>query len=98
MEKQEPPAVRRRYNLFEVVNKNMQLNELYEPTPAGFRSEKEDNSTYKIQDNRGRQSRITLEKLNRLRMMNDVRKVEHEQKLEKVAAQYKAPAAAAPGM
>lgn len=76
----------------------MQLNELYEPTPAGYRSEKEDNSTYNIQDNRGRSSRLTLDKLNRLRIMNDTRKLEHEQKLEKVADQYKIPAAAAPGL
>ncbi len=76
----------------------MQLNELYEPTPAGYRSEKEDNSTYKIQDNRGRSSRLTLDKLNRLRIMNDTRKLEHEQKLEKVADQYKIPAQAAAGL
>jgi len=76
----------------------MQLNELYEPTPAGYRSEKEDNSTYKIQDNRGRSSRLTLDKLNRLRIMNDTRKLEHEKKLEKVADQYKIPAQAAAGL
>jgi len=76
----------------------MQLNELYEPTPAGYRSEKEDNSTYKIEDDRGRASRLTLDKLNRLRVMNDTRKLEHEQKLEKVADQYKIPAAATAGL
>jgi hypothetical protein len=42
--------------------------------------------------------KITLDKLNRLRIMNDTRKLEHEQKLEKVGAQYKAPAAAAGGL
>jgi hypothetical protein len=76
----------------------MQLNELYEPTPDGYRSEKEDNSEYKIENNRGRQSRLTLDRLNRLRIMNDTRKLEHEQKLEKVTDQYKAPAAEAPAM
>lgn len=70
----------------------MQLNELYSPTPAGYRTDKQDNSTYKIQDDRGRASRLTLDKLNRLRVMNDTRKLEHEQKLEKVADQYKVPA------
>ncbi len=76
----------------------MQLNELYEPIPAGYRTEKEDNSTYKEQDNRGRVSRLTLDKLNRLRIMNDTRKLEHEQKLEKVSDQYKIPAQAAAGI
>lgn len=76
----------------------MQVNELYEPTPSGFRTEKEDNSAYNIKDNRKRSSKITLDKLNRLRMMNDTRKLEHEQKLEKVAVQYKAPAEAAGGL
>lgn len=76
----------------------MQLNELYSPTPAGYRTDKEDNSTYKIQDDRGRTSRLTLDKLNRLRIMNDTRKLEHEQKLEKVADQYKVPAQTMAGM
>lgn len=76
----------------------MNLMELYEPTPAGFDSPKDDNSAYKIDDNRGRQSRLTLDRLNRLRIMNDTRKLEHEQKLEKVADQYKAPAQLAGGM
>lgn len=76
----------------------MQLNELYEPTPEGFRDENEDNSVYKIDDNRGRSSKITLDRLNRLRIMNDTRKLEHEKKLEKVSTQYKAPAAEAAGL
>ncbi len=76
----------------------MQVNELYDPTPAGYRSEKQDNSTYNMHDNRKRSSKITLDKLNRLRIMNDTRKLEHEKKLEKVGAQYKMPAAAASGL
>ena len=74
----------------------MNLNELYEPTPPGYETENQDNSVYKMDDNRGRQSRLTLDRLNRLRIMNDTRKLEHEQKLEKVADQYKAPAAEVP--
>lgn len=76
----------------------MNLMELYSPTPDGFDTPKQDNSVYKIDDNRGRQSRLTLDRLNRLRIMNDTRKLEHEQKLEKVATQYKAPAQAAAGL
>ena len=76
----------------------MIVNELYEPTPPDFRSEKHDNTVLKKDDTR--KTRLTLDRLNRLRIMNDARKLEHEQKLEKVADQYKLPAAAegAPGL
>ena len=76
----------------------MIINELYEPVPPSFRSEKEDNTALKKDDTR--KTRLTLDRLNRLRVMNDARKLEHEQKLEKVADQYKMPAAAAgaPGL
>lgn len=76
----------------------MIINELYEPVPPSFRSEKEDNTALKKDDTR--KTRLTLDRLNRLRIMNDARKLEHEQKLEKVADQYKLPAAAegAPGL
>ena len=42
-----------------------------------------------------RKTRLTLADLNRLRMANDVRRVEHETKLEQVTKQYKPPAVAA---
>lgn len=69
----------------------MQLNEIYEPTPAGFRSEQEDNSVSKLSDTR--KTRLTLDRLNKLRIMNDTRKLEHEKKLEKISDQYKVPVA-----
>ena len=76
----------------------MILNELLSPTPPGYRTEKDDHSTLDITDVRKRrQLSLTLEKLNRLRAMNDARKLEHEKKLEKVADQYRAPEAA-PGL
>jgi hypothetical protein len=68
----------------------MQVSELFDPTPAGYRSEKEDNSVIQLDDTR--KTRLTLDRLNRLRVMNDTRKLEHEQKLEKVSSQYKIPA------
>jgi hypothetical protein len=74
----------------------MQLNELLDPTPSGYRSEKDDNSVIKIKDTR--KTRLSLGKLNKLRMMNDTRKLEHEKKLETVSDQYKAPASAEGGM
>lgn len=74
----------------------MNLNELYEPVPAGYRSEKDDNSVMKKDDTR--KTRLTLAQLNKLRIMNDTRALEHEKKLEKVSDQYKAPAAEAGAM
>lgn len=77
----------------------MNLNELYEPTPAGYRDEKSDNTALKLSDTR--KTRLTLSQLNKLRIMNDTRSLEHEKKLEKVSDQYKAPTAEAgamPGM
>ena len=73
----------------------MIINELYEPAPEAFRSDKQDNTALKKDDTR--KTRLTLDRLNRLRIMNDARKLEHEQKLEKVADQYKMPAAAPGG-
>lgn len=70
----------------------MIVTELFEPPKPGYQSEKEDNSPMKLSDLR--KTRLTLGDLNRLRMANDVRKVEHESKLENIAKQYKPPAAA----
>jgi len=72
----------------------MILSELYSPTPQAFKSEKQDNSTVSITDTRKSDLFLTLGKLNRLRVMNDARKLEHEKKLEKVSTQYKPPAQA----
>ena len=73
----------------------MNLMELYSPIPNGYYSEKDDNTAIKSTDTR--KTRLTLDKLNKLRAMNDTRKLEHEQKLEKVADQYKIPTAAPEG-
>ena len=74
----------------------MVLNELYEPAKPGYQSSAEDNTPMKLSDLR--KTRLTLGDLNRLRMANDVRKVEHETKLEQITKQYKPPAAMAPGV
>ena len=65
---------------------------MFNETPTGYRSEKDDNTTMKLGDMR--KSKLTLAHLNKLRMANDLRKFEHEDKLKKVAKQYKAPAEA----
>lgn len=69
----------------------MILNELYDLPKPGYQSEKDDHTPLKLKDLR--KTRLTLADLNRLRMASDVRKVEHETKLENIAKQYKPPAA-----
>jgi hypothetical protein len=68
----------------------MNLIEMLEDLP-GHRTEADDNTPVKLNDLR--KTKLTLAQLNRLRVMNDVRKLEYEQKLETVRSQYKAPAA-----
>jgi len=65
------------------------------PTPPGYASEEDDQSILKLSDMR--KTRLTLGQLNKLRMMNDIRRVEHEEKLKTVSTQYK-PAAQEGGM
>jgi uncharacterized protein YkwD len=73
----------------------MNLFELFDPSPEGYYDERNDNTTLKM--DQSRKTRVTLAHLNRLRQSHDVRKLEHEQKLEAVAKQYApAPEAGAP--
>ena len=71
----------------------MFILELFDPAPEGYHDEKEDQSVAKMSDSR--KTRLTLAHLNQLRQSHDVRKVEHEKKLEQVAKQYAVPAEAA---
>jgi hypothetical protein len=71
----------------------MILNELYDLPKPGYQTEKDDQTALKLSDLR--KTRLTLGDLNRIRMANDVRKVEHENKLENISKQYKPPAAMA---
>ena len=64
----------------------MNIFELFDPAPKGYHNEKEDNSTLKMSDSR--KTRLTLAHLNQLRQSHDVRKLEHEKKLEAVSKQY----------
>jgi hypothetical protein len=74
----------------------MNLLEVFEDLPKGYSNEKEDHTALKLSDLR--KTKLTLKQLNRLRIMNDVRKLEHEQKIEQVQQQYKAPPAEVPAM
>ena len=73
----------------------MNLLEMFEELP-GYRTEKDDNTALKLSDLR--KTKLTLMQLNRLRIMNDVRKLEKEQSIEKIQAQYKPPAEPTEGM
>ena len=75
----------------------MIISEIFKPMPDGYNTEKEDNSAVKLSD--VRKTRLSLAQINRLRVMNDVRKFEHEKKLSSISKQYKpAEEAAAPGL
>jgi hypothetical protein len=77
-----------------MVNKHMNLLEMFNDLP-GHRTEKDDNTSVKLSD--VRKTKLTLSQLNRLRVMNDIRKLEREQQLEKVQTQYAPPVESAPG-
>jgi hypothetical protein len=74
----------------------MNLLEIFEPMPTGYATEKDDNTVLNFSDLR--KTKLTLKQLNRLRIMNDIRKLEHEKKVEAIQAQYKAPAQSQDGM
>jgi hypothetical protein len=67
----------------------MFIAEIFEPAPPGLYTAKDDNSVLKMDDTR--KTRLTLSQINRLRLMNDVLKFEHEKHLDRVSNQYKPP-------
>lgn len=71
-------------------------NDVIKPTPDGYSTEKDDQSILNLSDLR--KTRLTLGQLNKLRMMNDVRQIEFEQKIKTVSNQYKPPEQPAGGM
>jgi len=66
----------------------MLLNELFNSSKhyKGYHSDKLDNSQLRMTD--VRKTRLTLEQINRLRIMRDTRDFEFEQKLVALQAQY----------
>ena len=79
------------YDLFEADDFSQSMNDVIKPNPMGYASEEDDQSILKLSDLR--KTRLTLGQLNKLRILNDVRKLEHEQNITKLSKQYKAPAA-----
>jgi hypothetical protein len=75
----------------------MNLFEFFSPEPYGFYSGGQDQSILKKEDTR--KTRLTIDQLNRLRIMNDIRKLEYEKSIDGLATQYGPPAQpAGPGL
>ena len=68
----------------------MILNELFQKPVPEFQDQSRDNSTLKYEDSR--KTRLTLGQINRLRKMNDMRALEHEQEMAFVRKMYAPPA------
>jgi hypothetical protein len=67
----------------------MNINDLFEDfdkAPEGYYSEKDDNTSLKLDSSRV--TRVTFDHLHRLRLSHDVKKLEHEKKLKQTAKQY----------
>jgi hypothetical protein len=69
----------------------MRLDEMFDKAPIGYANEKEDNSSLKLNDLR--KTKLTLRQIKRMRIMNDIRKLELAKKVKKVQTQYGASAA-----
>jgi hypothetical protein len=64
----------------------MYVMEIIDAIPYGYRTEKDDNS--KPSFFKSRQTRLTLAQINKLRILNDVRKFEREGKIDGIKNQY----------
>jgi len=72
-----------------VINKIMILNELFNRAIPGYQDLEDDNTQITTDDLR--KTRLTLKQINKLRQMNDIRNVEHEEKLKKIQTMYSTP-------
>jgi hypothetical protein len=76
-----------------------ELFDKFEGTKAdmtGYQNADEDHTVLKLSDLR--KTKLTLAQLNRLRIMSDTRKLEHQKDLIQVQKQYAAPASEEPAM
>lgn len=67
----------------------MLLTEIWDKQPTAYQDLQQDNSTTGLGDLR--KTRLTLQQLNKLRMMNDVRTYEYTQTLKAIRKQYSPP-------
>lgn len=75
----------------------MLLLEFLEPYPEGYADAGDDQTAVKISDVRKPRIKLTLSKINQLRRMMDIRRLEKHTKIALTKKQYAAPAGA-PGM
>jgi hypothetical protein len=68
----------------------MILNELYQKSPEALQDLSQDNTQPRLGDLR--KTKLTLQQLNKLRKMQDVRTYEFKEKLKKVKVMYAPPA------
>lgn len=64
----------------------MNLFEFFSTAPEGYQTEKDDQSV--LHQKNTRKTRLTLGHINRLRIMNDIRRIEYEKDVENVTKQY----------
>jgi len=67
----------------------MNILDIFETNSEGRRTESEDHTALTQSDLR--KTKLTLAQINKLRIMNDVRRLEHEEKVDSVKKQYSAP-------
>ena len=60
------------------------------PLPKGYHDEKEDQTVLKLSDMR--KTRLSLSQIHRIRILNDIKKLEQAKKLDRLHVQYSAPA------
>jgi hypothetical protein len=70
----------------------MILSEIYQRDPSAYQDISQDNTQPKM--NKLRTTRLTLRQIKKLRQLNDVRKVEFQEKLKLIKRQYAPPPAA----
>ena len=72
----------------------MFLTELFNPNPSGYSdgAKEKDNSSPTVKD--VRKTKLTLNRLNKLRVLNDIRTLEQQKKIKSLKTQYTPPAEA----
>jgi len=70
----------------------MILSEIYQRDPSAYQDISQDNTQPKM--NKLRTTRLTLRQIKKLRQLNDVRKIEFQEKLKLIKRQYAPPPAA----
>jgi hypothetical protein len=64
---------------------------MFDKNPLGYASEKDDKTSLNLNDLR--KTKLTLRQIKKMRIMNDIRKLELAKKVKKVQTQYGAAAA-----